>query len=234
MQETAKAAIQMAETHYAKSDEPLYLASVGQALRNQLLWPIEGEKKSLKAWLETLKPDLSVLQDETRPARVAIVTPAKKEAVAQTLLGLRHSELVATLARPVLIAFCVRDDENSPVYLTKRPPFRYTLAKPDDAGQYHVIPPEFRLPGLKLGAPAKMPASDVAKLGEKVQRWADANGVALTTLTKATAEATVAAPEEVAVGTMSALDRLIAAQRQDLRDHLVIPADIAALLSRQR
>jgi len=38
----------------------------------------------------------------------------------------------------------------------------------------------------------------------------------------------------VTIGTMSALDRLIAAQRQDMRDHLVIPADIAALLSRQR
>lgn len=234
MQDTVQAAIQLAETHYANSDEPLYLASVGQALRNQQVWPLEGDKRSLKAWLTTLEPELFVLQDEARPARVAIVTPEKRAIVERTLAGLRHSELVETLARPVLIAFCVRESEESPVYLTKRPPFRYTLAQPDDPDQYHVVPPKYRLPGLKLTSAAKMPASDVAALGEGIQHWADATGVALATLTKVTAEASLAAPEEVAIGTMSALDRLIAAQRQDLRDHLVIPGDIAALLSRQR
>ncbi|WP_148707845.1 hypothetical protein [Komagataeibacter melaceti] len=234
MGETAEAARQLATTHYAKSDEPLYLAAVGQALRGERLWPIEGESRSLKDWLKTLEPHLYVLQDEIKPARIAIATPERKEDVQKIFQGLQHADLLNTLARPILIAFCVQGNDNNPVYVTKRPPFRYTLVEPDDRTNYHVIPSNLRLPGLKFTSIARMNPDEVASLGDRIQQWAEQTGVALDTMTQATAEAATSAPEEVAVGTMSALDRLIAAQRQDLRDRLVIPADIAALLSRHR
>lgn len=236
MEDTRQAVIELAEQHYGKSDEPLYLAAVGQALRGRKLWPVEGEQRSLKEWLKTLEPEIAVIQDETTPARVAIATPAKAKRVDEILLGLRNTEFLAMLARPVLLAFCVRGSENGPVFITRRPPFKYTLVQPHDDKNYHAIPPEYRLPGLRLATLGRMAPSDVAQLGANVQRWAAAQAVDLGSLSREVAHAQrpEAEAEEVAVGTMSALERLIAAQRPDLRTQVVIPADIAALLSRHK
>lgn len=234
MDETKQAVLELAARHYADSDEPLYLASVGQALRAQKLWPIEGEGSSLKDWLGGLKPDLELLQDVDKPARVAIAPPNKAERVRAIIEGLRNAELLSTLARPVLLAFCVRGQEASPVFVTRRPPFKYTLVAPADPQNYHVIPPDLRLPGLRLMAASKMAPSDAAALAERIQHWADAQAVALASLSRQAAESDRPAAEEVTIGTMSALDRLIAAQRPEVRQHLVVPADIAQLLSRHK
>lgn len=234
MDETKRAVLELAQTHYAQSDEPLYLASVGQSLRVRALWPIEGETRSLRGWLKSLEPDIRVLQDETNLARVAIAPPNKAESVNASFTSLRAAEFLSSLARPVLLAFVVRGEEEKPVFVTRRPPFKYTVVPPADRAVYHVIAPEYRLAGMRLAAVAKMPADDVRRLAETIQRWALANGVALETLTREVAEAEMPVPDEVALGTMSALERLVAAQRPDLRHQVVIPADIAALLSRHR
>lgn len=234
MQETRDAVIGLAERHYEKFDRPLFLASVGQYLRDQNLWPFEGETRTLKEWLQSLDPDLVVVQDEQSPARVAIVTPEKADVVKETLLLLRSTQLIQALARPVLLAFCIRGHEEQPVYLTQRPPFRFTLVEPADPQNYLVISPEFRQPGVHLRAAAQMPTGDVTALGAAIEQWAIARGVDLSTLTKAAAEAGRGTGEEPTAGTLSALDRLIAAQRPNLRPDLVVPADIAALLSRHR
>lgn len=234
MEETKRAVLELAQTHYARSDEPLYLASVGQALRVRALWPIEGETRSLRGWLKALEPDIRVLQDETNLARVAIALPDKAEGVNASFASLRATEFLSSLARTVLLAFVVRGEEESPVFVTRRPPFKYTIVPPADRAGYHVIAPEYRLAGMRLAAVAKMPAEDVRRLAETIQRWALANGVALETLTREVAETQKPTLDEVALGTMSALERLIAAQRPDLRQQVVIPADIAALLSRHR
>lgn len=224
----------LADDHYGKSNEPIYLAGLGISLRNQGLWPIEGEKQSLKEWLKTLEPGVVLVQNPRSPARVAIATRDKADLIESTLLDLDHSHLLNTLVRSVLLAFVVPGEDEAPVFLHRQPPFKYTVVKPEDAEAYHEIEPKFRLPGLKLKAVSKMAPSDVAKLGSNIQRWAEAKQVKLDTLTKAAVESAATPIEEVAVGTMSALDRLLAAQRTDVRNALVIPADIAVLLSRHR
>ncbi len=232
MDSTRQAVLELAERHYDASDEPLYLAGLGQALRALKLWPVEGVQLSLKDWLRTLEPDIEVIQDETTPARVAVATPAKAKGVGEILLGLRNLEFLASLARPVLLAFCVRGAEDTPVFITRRSPIRYTLVQPVDPENYHSIPPASRLPGLRLTNLGKMAPGDIIRFGATVQQWAAAYGVDLGSLTREVADAQRPVAEGVAVGTMSALDRLIAAQRPDLRNQVVIPADIAALLSR--
>ena len=236
MTEDAKAAVlELAHTHYKTSDNPIYLASVGQTLRGLGLWPIKGETGTLKDWLKTLEPDLIVVQDETTPARVAIVTPDKAKVVEQLLFALRDTEFLGALARPALLAFVVRGEEKSPVFLTRRPPFKYTMVAPRDPEAYHVIPPDYRIPGLPLMNSAKMAPSDIAHLAHNIRNWSNAFAVDLASLSRtASAEASRPVQEEVAIGTMSALDRLIAAQRAEVRQQLVIPADIAALLSRHK
>ena len=234
VEETRQAVLEVAEQHYSKSDEPLYLAGLGQALRIRKLWPLDGEKRSLKDWLKTLEPDIRVIQDETIPARVAIATPAKAGRVDEILLGLRNTEFLVTLAWPVLLAFCVRGSENQPVFIPRRPPFKYTLVQPEEDEHFYVIPPEFRLPGLHLATLSKMAPSDVARLGANIQQWARVLAVDLGSLSRDVSDAQRPMAEEVAVGTMSALDRFIAAQHPDLRTKIVIPADIAALLNRHK
>ena len=235
MSEQARASVlDLVKRHYGKSSEPLFLSSVGQALRGQKLWPIDGEKRSLKDWLGSLAPAVKVIADETSPARVAIVSAEKADIVEEKLLARRDMHLIGALARAVLLAFCVRGNDDHPVFLTRRPPFRYTLVTPDNRDDYLAIPPQFRLPGLLLQPVAKMPTADVASLGANIRGWAEAEGVALDHFTKERADQSTTAIEDVAVGTMSALDRLLQAQRPDVRNLLVVPADIAVLLSRHR
>lgn len=228
----AKAVLKLAETHYAASKDPLFLSTVGQTLRAQALWPIEGEKRTLKEWLQTLQPAIEVIQDPLSPARVAIATPASAEVVAATIDDRRHSDLLGRLARPVLLAFCVRADAGALVYLSKQPPFRYTLVEPTDPNAYHVIEPEYRVPGLQVRAVARMDGSDVAKLAAGISSWAEAHGIDLRTLEKAPREPVQDALRAPTGEANTALSRLYAAQNPGLVNQLVVPLDIALLLSR--
>jgi hypothetical protein len=225
--------IRVAKAHYADSDEPLFLSAVGQALRAENLWPIPDEKRSLKKWLKSLEPDLFLLEDEDSPARVAIATAEKAGIVHERIYGLRDVILLSRTARPVLLAFCAKGNEDGPVYLTSQPPFRYTLTLPDEPGDYLTIAPNYRLPGLHLRAIQRMPTADVANLARSLRSWAEATKVDINALSKDAAPvSSEAAP--LPPGTMNALERLIQAQRPELRHQFHIPGDIAALLSRHR
>jgi hypothetical protein len=204
--ETAREAVLALVTdYYRDSSNPLFLSGVGQTLRSKGLWPIEGETRSLKEWLTTLEPEIRVLQDPLIPARVAIVTPEKAERVGATIEGLRNAKLVAGLQRPVLLAFCVRAEEETTVYLTREAPFRYTLVRPENPGDYWAIEPHYRSPGLPLRAVTKMGAGEVARLGEGISNWARDHNVDLGRLTKQAAEAAAEQEKDVPAGALTAL-----------------------------
>lgn len=225
------ATLRVARAHYADSDEPLFLSAVGQALRAENLWPLPDERRSLKEWLKSLEPELTLLQDEESPARVAIATAEKAAIVHERIYGLRDVILLSRTARPVLLAFCAKGNEEGPVYLTSQPPFRYTLTLPDEPGDYLTIAPNDRVPGLHLRAIQRMPNADVARLARSLRNWAEAAKVDLKALSKDASPVSSESPP-LPPGTMNALERLIQAQRPDLRHQFHIPGDIAALLSR--
>jgi hypothetical protein len=134
------------------------------------------------------------------------------------------------LARPVLLAFCI-NVQNQPVYIRRMRPFRYEIGHIpiDKATEYLVVEPEFRRPGLRIEHPHLLPLSDRRDLENLIQKWAVVHGLEIEQFSRLEAE-----EKEQAESGKTALDRLMAAQVPDIAQKLMIPADIALILSKLR
>jgi hypothetical protein len=132
------------------------------------------------------------------------------------------------IAKPVLLAFCV-SVQNQPVYVKRTKPFRYEVGSipPERASDYIFVDPEFRRPGLRIDHPHLLSHSDKKDLESLIQKWAISHGIQVEQFSRLEPE-----EKEMTDGGRSALDRLLAAQPPDVAQRMMIPADIAQILSR--
>jgi hypothetical protein len=132
------------------------------------------------------------------------------------------------IVRPVLLAFCV-DVQNQSVYIKRTRPFRYEVGSvpPYRATDYIVIEPEYRRPGLRIDHLHLLPVTDRKDLESRIQRWATVHGLQVEQFSKIDQD-----DKELLEGGRTALDRLLAAQPPDVAQRIMIPADIAQILSR--
>lgn len=220
------------EKHYASTDRPLLLSELGQHLRQAGGWPPDGEARPLAEIVQALAPRLSLVRDPKARA-YAIVVPAGKENLAKSAIEQRHKfQLLRSLPRSILLAFCVQAPAATDIYLRLEPPHRYVVGdKPDDP-TYVPIEAEYRSPGLFLGADRHVAPEDAKRLMEGIESWAQRHDVQLDKLTgpnKGTGPAAlVASPTKHT----SALERLYAAQAPDISSKMMVPFDIAMVLSR--
>ena len=222
--------------HYAANRTPLLLSHLGAEIGERDEWPTDRGQRSLKQLItETCAPDLQIVWDRRSPAYIAVVTPevrADVEAhIADRFAGkdavpVRLEEIV----RPVLLAFCV-NAPNQPVYIKRTKPFRYEVGSipPDRATDYILVEPEYRRPGLRIDNPHLVPLSDRKDLESLIQRWAAVHGVQVEQFSRINQDQ----KEPLETG-RTALDRLLAAQPPDVAQRIMIPADIAQILSRIR
>ena len=226
----------MVRAHYAATRTPMLLAHLGSAIEKEQAWPSDRGQRSLKQLItDTCGPDLQVVFDKRSPAYVAVVTPdvrADVEAQIASRLGNKETVLVRLedLARPVLLAFCV-NVQNQPVYIRRIRPFRYEVGSipVERATEYVVVEPEYRRPGLRIEHPHLLPLSDRRDLEGLIQKWAAAHGLEIEQFSRLEQD-----EKEVPESGKTALDRLLAAQPSDVAQRLLIPADIAQILSRIR
>jgi hypothetical protein len=222
--------------HYERTRAPLLLSHLGAEIERRQLWPEERGQRNLKQLIsETCEPELQIVRDKRSPAYIAVVTPdvraevedqiAKRTPVQQSI-QIRLEDL----ARPILLAFCI-DVQNQPVYVRRVPPFRYEVgAIPQDRISEHIlVDAEYRRPGLRLDHPQQLPSADKHDLENRIQKWAMAHGVDLKQFMR-TEEPAGSQPEDG----HTALDRLLAAQPRDIAERMLIPADIAQILTRIR
>jgi hypothetical protein len=130
------------------------------------------------------------------------------------------------------LSFCIDVGPDQRIFLRKEPPHRYSL-EPHAGEEYWEVEPDVRLPGLFVDDNRELAESDIERLTSNISRWAARHQVDLEALTagtvKAKSEATVPAPGRLAA---NALERLHNAQLPEMASRLVVPMDIALLLSR--
>jgi hypothetical protein len=221
--------------HYRATDKPLLLAELGVELRSAGVWPVEGDKRTLARALADSAPDLAVLSDPGTPAYV-VVTPKGEEERARKAFGARRRErLLRRLPRAVVLAFCADVGEGRRVYLRKTPPHRYS-ADPDSSDGWWPIEPGFRSPGLFIDFNRPVGEGDAERLTQGMEAWAAQHSVDLDALAAAEAQSSARPPATVpdlpARTASNALERLCNAQPPELTARLVVPMDIALLLSR--
>lgn len=233
-QEKVKAKVR---EHYATSGTPLLLAFLGSVIEKEDAWPTDRGQRNLKQLIvETCGPDLQVVFDKRSPAYVAVVTPevrADVEAKIAERLGEKGTTQVRLeeIARPVLLAFCV-NASTKPVYIRRTRPFRYEVGPiPEErAGEYILVDQEFRRPGLRIDNPQKLSLSERRDLESGIQKWAAVHGIEIDQFSRLDQDE----KDEPSENGKTALDRLMAAQPHDVAQRMLIPADIAQILSRIR
>jgi hypothetical protein len=226
----------MVRAHYAATRTPMLLAHLGSAIEKERAWPSDRGQRGLKQLItDTCGPDLQVVFDKRSPAYVAVVTPdvrADVEAQIASRLGNKETVLVRLedLARPVLLAFCL-NVQNQPVYIRRIRPFRYEVGSipVERAAEYVVVEPEYRRPGLRIEHPHPLPLNDRRDLEGLIQKWAAVHGLEIEQFSRLEQ-----GEKEVPEIGKTALDRLLAAQPSDVAQRLLIPADVAQILSRIR
>ena len=222
--------------HYAANRTPLLLAHLGVEIEKSNEWPTDRGQRNLKQLItETCAPDLQTVRDHRSPAYIAVVTPEVRADVEAQIadrfgdkgpVSLRLEEIV----KPVLLAFCV-NVQNQPVYIKRTRPFRYEVGSipPDRATDYILVEPEYRRPGLRIDDLHLVPLSDRKDLGSQIQKWAAVHGVQMEQFSKFDQD-----EKEPSESGRTALDRLLTAQPPDIAQRMMIPADIAQILSRIR
>ncbi|MFN7926074.1 MAG: hypothetical protein U0Q16_38610 [Bryobacteraceae bacterium] len=222
--------------HYAASGSPLLLAYLGSMIEQEDAWPTDRGQRNLKQLItETCGPDLQVVFDRRSPAYVAVVTPEVRAAVEAKIaerLGDNTARVrLEEIAWPVLLAFCV-NAQSQPVYIRRTRPFRYEVGTiPEDrGGEYILVEPEFRRPGLRIENPQKLSLSERRDLESGIQKWAAIHGIEIDQFSRLGQDD----KDEPSDAGKTALDRLMAAQPHDVAQRMLIPADIAQILSRIR
>lgn len=222
--------------HYAVDRTPLLLAHLGAEIERNDEWPIDRGQRNLKQLItEACAPDLQIVRDWRSPAYIAVVTPEVKasvEAQIEERSGGKGAVPVRLeeVAKPVLLAFCV-SVQNQPVYIKRTKPFRYEVGgiPADRATDYILVEPEYRRPGLRIDHPHLLPLSDRKDLESLIQKWAAVHGVQVEQFSRIDQD-----ERGSSEAGRTALDRLLGAQPPDIAQRMMIPADIAQVLSRIR
>lgn len=223
------------QEHYAKMRTPLLLSHLGSRIEKEQLWPSDRGQRSLKQLIEACIPDLEIVFDRRSPAFVAVVTPDVKDDVVEQI-GARLGEKETTqvrledLARPILLAFCI-NVQNQSIYIRRVKPFRYDVGTmpPDRESEYVVVEPDYRRPGLRIDNLNQITLTDRKDLENRIQKWAAVHGLDIEQFSRLDQD-----DKELSDAGKTALDRLLAAQSTDIVQRMMIPADIAQILSRIR
>jgi hypothetical protein len=223
------------QEHYGKTRTPLLLSHLGSRIEKEQLWPDDRGQRSLKQLIETCAPDLQIVFDKRSPAFVAVVTPdIKNDVMEQIAARLGENETTPVrledLARPILLAFCI-NIQNQPIYIRRVKPFRYDVGTipPDCESEYVVVEPEYRRPGLRIDNLNQISLTDRKDLENRIQKWATVHGLDAEQFHRLGQD-----DKELPDAGKTALDRLLAAQSPDVALRMMIPADIAQILSRIR
>ena len=223
--------------HYLATDAPLLLSELGVELRNAGIWPVDGDKRPLAQALAESTPDVTILTAPDAKAFVVVTMKGEEDKAHKAFAARRRERLLRRLPRPVILAFCAKLEDDRPVFLRKTPPYRYS-PDPDSVEGWWPVEPEFRNPGLFVDANRSVGGNDADRIMQGIESWAAKHAVDLDALAateaKPASHATAPVAEAPVPAAANALERLCNAQPPELVRRLVVPMDIALLLSRSQ
>jgi hypothetical protein len=218
--------------HYRQGREPLLLSELGEVLRDAALWPVEGEERPLSAVVEGIR-GVSLVRDPVQKAYV-IVTLAEREDEAKAFVKQRAArQWLRRVARPALVAFCLDMPDGLLVYLRPTPPIQYATSPQEG---FLPIEAEFRFNGVFVKDVGELEPAMQDQLALNIRAWCERHAVSPDALTRTQparpklAEAPATSPAIPAA--TSALERLMQAQAPGVAAQIILPADIALVLSR--
>jgi hypothetical protein len=224
------------EKHYSAptsaSTELLLLADLGKTLQASGFWPPADDQRPLARIVEEMAPEIVLVRDPDVPAYIAVVPAGKQQLAAEAIARRHETDLLSKLPRPILVAFCLKAD-NQAVHVRITAPYRYYIGEATETDLVEVEE-RFRLPGLYVHDPRALSAADAVALVKKIEGWAKQHNIPIETLyaENRTKSPTPAPGVRQANRGTNALERLYAAQPPGLAEKMVMPFDIAVSLSR--
>lgn len=221
--------VDVVEQHYGKTERPLLLAALGLLVtRSEEVRLPEGV--ALARFIQTRLVDkLQLLRDASDPKIIAVVDEVNRtrvaEAIQRRLAG--AASLVPRVPHSLRVAFCRTLDEGERIFFRTRPPFKYFVGSQPPDSSFIEIGEEFRLPGSEVHKDVRLPPEEERKLQSNLDRWMSTNQIPRDVFRNAIRRQDLASSG-------SALRRLVEAQDHDVQGRLMIPADIALLLSRTK
>jgi hypothetical protein len=205
--------------HYdAQNAAPLLLSSFGHA-NGVLLGELKAAYGTLKAAIKAAGDerlrivDNTVGRESVAPAEIAVEVERR---IREDSAARRESvSSFDSLPKSVRLAFCIRTNADEHIAIELTPPFSFSKIQAPDlirAGQ-RIIPEPYRKPGLSL---QRSTFQEREALWRSFLAWAQEFDVDPAVFKRESRS--------------NALSRLIAAQRPEVIEQLVSPADIAALL----
>ena len=230
--ETAAEAIKrIAEQEFETGKRYIHLAELGNLLRAAGVELPSGMR--LRDVIEHHCLDhLKLLQHPDLPL-VWVAVPADRDEPTDLpvppsrRLPDEHSFL-AEIHHNFLVAFCKTIDVGQNVYVRPRAPVRFFVSDGNPPPGYIEVPASLRLPGVIVSNLRAMPEDERTALASRVRRFMEQHEITETAIAKRSALEEAPRAEV----RRSALERLVMAQTESVRRQLVIPAEIAVLLSR--
>ncbi len=226
------AIIGSAVEHYRRTHQPALLSSIGYDFSKQFGPFKQYYDVPLAKFIKTHLTDQLRFPEGRSAGPTAAVEPIKDEMVPTSEESTNYvQDILHKYPRSLVIAFCLKTSENTDVYFSTQAPYRYTEIPAHDPAPG----PNFRLidSNLRIGKRSTdLTSEDHALLRERISDWARSNG--LEGVFQHAYARRIEHPLQLSSAsraTTTALDRLIQAQKSELRDKLMIPADIAELLS---
>ena len=223
--------------HYGESQAPYYLAVLGEFLRSRQIAVPPGVR--LKDYLrDRLQGQLSVVQDQDVPAKIAVALPDNQDLVRQRLTARfpgTPSGSAADFDRlpySLKVAFCVVPPDGTRVYFRTVPPFRYVFGSSAPDETFVEIEEEFRPTRLIGSLVRNLSIEDRNEVYQHIAAWASAKNIELGKIRYGRNPASTDSPDSNRPITANGLQRLIQAQEVELRRRILIPADIAITLMR--
>ena len=229
-------------SHYEVHDTPLLLSNFGKMLRVESIWPIEGETRSLLEVIEGCSPDFSVIRDPNARA-FAVVVPQGKEEIANRAIAIRGNiAFLEALPRPVLLSFVVDIPSHKNVYLQTSPVFKYHISDEAPEFQSIIIDHEYRKPGYFIERIRDLDDEKISSLSNSIRQWVSRHSLTLDIFYRkdnreekanSALSDTKTQSNKISLSVKTtALERLFAAQPDDIASRMVVPVDIAVKLSK--
>jgi hypothetical protein len=220
----------VAEHYQPGQTRPFLLSHIGARLAKDGDWPLPtDDRRTLRDVVEAI-PDLSLIVDEQTPSFIAVVPVAEEKLAHNAIAKRRKLFFLRGLPRAVLLAFTTEIAEETPVYLLlgERITFVVGLAARPEGGI--EIDANLRMPGLPIDQLNELDDALIEKLDGKIREWCARHEIAPAQLTRK--RAPVPLPSIAISKGQSALERLVQAQDPQIARRLIVPIDIALLLSR--
>lgn len=164
------AILKLVTEHYAREEDVLLLSYLGKALKDLMLWPIEGYGRAALHEIIDEVDGVTVIRDEDAPSFI-LVTLAGDEARGQAAIEDHKRRIfLRTLPRALLLAFTL-DLAEGQVMSVNLDGRVFYQAGPDLTAGHTLVDEEFRRPGLDVREIRELDAADVTDLEEKVRGW---------------------------------------------------------------